>query len=190
LNGGTEARGRNILPRGHNARTIVGLAVNSGCRRRALTDAAGVDKQRTSAYLDHLSSSVYPASQSVVLTLSRYTLRRLEPGPALKDWPRKVMQPQPKPRRRYAWIPYASCKRGPAISGGEDRRTPWQLTVLEPRDRTERFDVGPEQVAPELLDAHPSVEPVHLNVLVKFPDGWAANRSVLAHLQQWKVKAP
>jgi hypothetical protein len=25
---------------------------------------------------------------------------------------------------------------------------------------------------------------------VKFPDGWEANQSLLAHLQQWKVRAP
>jgi hypothetical protein len=43
---------------------------------------------------------------------------------------------------------------------------------------------------PELLDAHPSTEPVHLNVPVKFPDGWEAHQAVLAHLQQWKVMAP
>ncbi len=36
----------------------------------------------------------------------------------------------------------------------------------------------------ELLDAHPSAEPVHLNVPVKFPDGWEANQSMLAHLAQ------
>ncbi|MDZ5447524.1 hypothetical protein U2F26_33280 [Micromonospora sp. 4G57] len=29
----------------------------------------------------------------------------------------------------------------------------------------------------ELLDAHPSTETVHLNVPVKFPDGWEANQS-------------
>jgi hypothetical protein len=58
LTGGTEARldgirGRNILPRSHNARTIAALAANPGCGRRALMDAAGVDKQRIAAYLGH-----------------------------------------------------------------------------------------------------------------------------------------
>ncbi len=43
---------------------------------------------------------------------------------------------------------------------------------------------------PELLDAHPSTEPVHLNVPVKFPDSWEANQSLLAHLSRWKVKTP
>jgi hypothetical protein len=40
-----------------------------------------------------------------------------------------------------------------------------------------------------LLDAHPSTEPVHLNVPVKFPDGWEANQSILTHLSQQKVWA-
>jgi hypothetical protein len=43
---------------------------------------------------------------------------------------------------------------------------------------------------PELLDAHPSTDPVHLNVPVKFPDGWEANQSLMAHLQHHKVRAP
>jgi hypothetical protein len=42
---------------------------------------------------------------------------------------------------------------------------------------------------PELLDAHPSVEPVHLNVPVKFPDGWEAQQSVMAHLARHRVRA-
>jgi len=31
----------------------------------------------------------------------------------------------------------------------------------------------------ELLDSHPSTEPVHLNVPVTFADGWEANQSIL-----------
>jgi hypothetical protein len=51
---GTEARlarlrGR-VLPRTHNARTIAALSSNPGCARRAIMDAAGVDKQRIAAY--------------------------------------------------------------------------------------------------------------------------------------------
>ncbi|GAA4599696.1 hypothetical protein GCM10023194_80500 [Planotetraspora phitsanulokensis] len=38
-------------PLDHNARTIAALAVNPGCDRRALLDAAGVDKQRTATHL-------------------------------------------------------------------------------------------------------------------------------------------
>lgn len=40
---------------------------------------------------------------------------------------------------------------------------------------------------PELLDAHPSAEPVRLGVTVKFPDGWEANHAVLAHLAAHRV---
>jgi hypothetical protein len=39
----------------------------------------------------------------------------------------------------------------------------------------------------ELLDAHPSTEPVHLNVPVKFPDGWEANQSILTRLSKHRV---
>ncbi len=38
------------LARTHNARTIAALASNPGCARRAILDAAGVDKQRVAAY--------------------------------------------------------------------------------------------------------------------------------------------
>ncbi|MER5962379.1 AAA family ATPase [Streptomyces sp. NPDC002057] len=39
----------------------------------------------------------------------------------------------------------------------------------------------------ELLDAHPSTEPVQLGVAVSFPDGWEANHAVLAHLAEHRV---
>src|SRR5580658_353802 len=42
---------------------------------------------------------------------------------------------------------------------------------------------------PELLDAHPHIEPVHINVPAKFPDGWEANQAVMAHLAERKVRA-
>ena len=35
---------------------------------------------------------------------------------------------------------------------------------------------------PELLDAHPHTDPVYLNVPVRFPDGWEAHQTILAHL--------
>ena len=51
---GTEARLARIrgraLAKTHNARTIAALASNPGCARRAILDAAGVDKQRVAAY--------------------------------------------------------------------------------------------------------------------------------------------
>ncbi|MGW6458984.1 AAA domain-containing protein, partial [Streptomyces sp. NPDC055078] len=39
----------------------------------------------------------------------------------------------------------------------------------------------------ELLDEHPSTEPVSLGVTVKFPDGWEANHSVLSRLSEHRV---
>jgi hypothetical protein len=51
---GTEARLARIRGRApakpHNARTIAALASNPGCARRAIMDAAGVDKPRISAH--------------------------------------------------------------------------------------------------------------------------------------------
>ena len=40
-----------IAPRNHNARTIAALTGNPGCARRAVLDAAGVDKQRLAAHV-------------------------------------------------------------------------------------------------------------------------------------------
>jgi len=42
---------------------------------------------------------------------------------------------------------------------------------------------------PELLDAHPSTEPVYLNEPAKFPDGWEANQAMMAHLHHHRVRA-
>ena len=39
----------------------------------------------------------------------------------------------------------------------------------------------------DLLDEHPSTEPVQLGVTVKFPDGWEANHAVLSHLTEHRV---
>jgi hypothetical protein len=41
------------MPKSHNARTIAALASNPGCARRAVMDAAGVDKQRLAAQLGY-----------------------------------------------------------------------------------------------------------------------------------------
>ncbi|MDK1473721.1 AAA family ATPase [Streptomyces sp. 549] len=40
---------------------------------------------------------------------------------------------------------------------------------------------------PELLDEHPSTEPVQLGVSVRFPDGWEAHQAVLAELARHRV---
>src|SRR5260370_37159180 len=39
-----------VAPKSHNARTIAALTSNPGCARRAVMDAAGVDKQRLASY--------------------------------------------------------------------------------------------------------------------------------------------
>ena len=56
-----------------------------------------------------------------------------------------------------------------------------RLCVLTSRHRHACVVVARAGIA-ELLDAHPSTEPVRLGVPVKFPDGWEANQSLLAHL--------
>ncbi|GII02030.1 AAA family ATPase [Planobispora takensis] len=61
-----------------------------------------------------------------------------------------------------------------------------RLCVLTSRHRHACIVVARAGI-PELLDAHPSAEPVQLGVPVKFPDGWEANQSVLAHLARHRV---
>ncbi|GIH94800.1 AAA family ATPase [Planobispora siamensis] len=61
-----------------------------------------------------------------------------------------------------------------------------RLCVLTSRHRHACIVVARAGI-PELLDAHPSAEPVQLGVPVKFPDGWEANQSVLAHLSRHRV---
>ncbi|HUY52868.1 MAG TPA: AAA domain-containing protein [Streptosporangiaceae bacterium] len=63
-----------------------------------------------------------------------------------------------------------------------------RLCVLTSRHRHACIVVARAGI-PELLDAHPSTEPVHLNVPAKFPDGWEANQAVMAHLAPWRVRA-
>lgn len=63
-----------------------------------------------------------------------------------------------------------------------------RLCVLTSRHRQACIVVARAGIA-ELLDAHPSTEPVHLDEPVKFPDGWAANQTVLAHLAGHRVQA-
>ena len=63
-----------------------------------------------------------------------------------------------------------------------------RLCVLTSRHRRARIVVARAGI-PELLDAHPSVEPVHLGVPAKFPDGWEAHQAMLARLAKWRVPA-
>ncbi|GAA5194013.1 AAA family ATPase [Rugosimonospora acidiphila] len=64
-----------------------------------------------------------------------------------------------------------------------------RLCVLTSRHRHACVVVARAGIT-ELLDAHPSTEPVHLNVPAKFPDGWEANHAVMAHLRRHRVAAP
>lgn len=61
-----------------------------------------------------------------------------------------------------------------------------RLCVLASRHRHACIMVGRAGI-PDLLDSHPSAEPVHLGVPVKFPDGWEANHAVLEHLERHRV---
>lgn len=62
-----------------------------------------------------------------------------------------------------------------------------RLCVLVSRHRHACVVVCREGVA-DLLDEHPSTEPVQLGVTVKFPDGWEANHAVLSHLSEHRVR--
>jgi hypothetical protein len=64
-----------------------------------------------------------------------------------------------------------------------------RLCVLTSRHRQACVVVARAGI-PELLDAYPSAEPVHLGVPVKFPDGWEAHQAIMAHLDRHRVPAP
>ncbi|SDH28532.1 Part of AAA domain-containing protein [Sinosporangium album] len=61
-----------------------------------------------------------------------------------------------------------------------------RLCVLASRHRHACLVVARAGIA-DLLDNHPSSLRVQLNVPVKFPDGWAANQAILAHLARHRV---
>ncbi|MEW1903013.1 AAA domain-containing protein [Streptomyces sp. NPDC086147] len=61
-----------------------------------------------------------------------------------------------------------------------------RLCVLASRHRHACVVVCRAGVA-DLLDEHPSTEPVQLGVAVSFPDGWEANHAVLSHLEEHRV---
>jgi len=61
-----------------------------------------------------------------------------------------------------------------------------RLCVLASRHRHACIVVARAGIA-ELLDEHPSTEPLQLGVTVKFPDGWEANHAVLAHLSEHRA---
>ncbi|MCK2239732.1 MULTISPECIES: AAA domain-containing protein [unclassified Crossiella] len=64
-----------------------------------------------------------------------------------------------------------------------------RLCVLTSRHRHACIVVARAGIQ-ELLDAHPSSEPMHIDVPAKFPDGWEANQAMLAHLRAHRVAAP
>ena len=63
-----------------------------------------------------------------------------------------------------------------------------RLCVLASRHRQACVVVARAGIR-DLLDAHPSSTPVHLGEPIKFPDGWAANQTMLAHLEAHRVLA-
>jgi hypothetical protein len=63
-----------------------------------------------------------------------------------------------------------------------------RLCVLTSRHRHACVVVARAGI-PELLDAHPATEPVHIGVPAKFPDGWAAHQAVMSHLASFRVRA-
>ncbi|NKY31304.1 AAA domain-containing protein [Nocardia gamkensis] len=63
-----------------------------------------------------------------------------------------------------------------------------RLCVLTSRHRQACIVVGRAGIT-DLLDSHPSTEPIHLSVPAKFPDGWQANQVVMAHLTQHRIGA-
>jgi len=63
-----------------------------------------------------------------------------------------------------------------------------RLCVLTSRHRQACIVVARAGIR-ELLDSHPSTEPVHLDVDAKFPDGWEGNQAVMEHLERFCVVA-
>ncbi len=61
-----------------------------------------------------------------------------------------------------------------------------RLCVLTSRHRQACIVVARDGVT-DLLDSHPSTDPVHLSVPAKFPDGWEANQVIMAKLAQHRV---
>jgi AAA domain len=61
-----------------------------------------------------------------------------------------------------------------------------RLCVLASRHRQACIVVARAGIR-DLLDTHPSTEPVHLDEPVKFTDGWTANQATMAHLEEHRV---
>lgn len=63
-----------------------------------------------------------------------------------------------------------------------------RLCVLTSRHRQACIVVAREGIR-DLLDSHPSTDPVHLSVPAKFPDGWEANQVMMTKLAMHRVAA-
>ncbi len=63
-----------------------------------------------------------------------------------------------------------------------------RLCVLASRHRHACIVVARAGIA-DILDAHPSDEPIHLGVRARFPGGWEANHALLAHLARHRIPA-
>lgn len=63
-----------------------------------------------------------------------------------------------------------------------------RMCVLTSRHRQACIIVAREGIT-DLLDSHPSTDPVHLSVPAKFPDGWEANQVIMSKLALHRVAA-
>jgi len=63
-----------------------------------------------------------------------------------------------------------------------------RLCVLTSRHRQACIVVARQGIT-DLLDSHPSTDPVHLSVPAKFPDGWEANQVIMAKLAGHRIDA-
>jgi hypothetical protein len=63
-----------------------------------------------------------------------------------------------------------------------------RLCVLASRHRQACIVVARQGIT-DLLDSHPSTDPVHLSIPAKFPDGWEANQAMMTKLAQHRIAA-
>lgn len=63
-----------------------------------------------------------------------------------------------------------------------------RMCVLTSRHRQACIVVARRGIT-DLLDSHPSTDPVHLSVPAKFPDGWEANQVIMTKLAQHRIGA-
>jgi hypothetical protein len=74
------------------------------------------------------------------------------------------------------------------IEALRDRVPPGGWAALRwPRGTGTRASWWPARAFLSCLTRTPSAEPVHLGVPVKFPDGWEAHQSFMAHLAKFRV---